>query len=52
VALWVDKHHGADGPRHIAEQIGRLALEGDGGGIALWKKVAARLSELQRVKRP
>ncbi len=47
VALCGEKHHGADGPRHLAEQIGRLALAGEEGGIAMWKKVAARYSDLQ-----
>lgn len=25
VALWVEKHHGLNGPDHIAEQVTRLA---------------------------
>jgi hypothetical protein len=28
LALWVEKHHGADGPRFIAEKVGALALAG------------------------
>lgn len=43
VALWVEKQRGADGLSYIAEQIGRLALEADQGGMAMWKKVAGLL---------
>jgi hypothetical protein len=46
VALWVEKHRGADGPRYIAEQIGRLALEGDEAGVEMWRKVAERFDQL------
>ena len=42
VALWVEKTHGAAGPSHIAEQITRLAMEGDEQGIAMWRAVADR----------
>ena len=48
IALYVEKHHGADGPRSIAEKIGKLALEGDAEGIEMWKAVAARYEKLQR----
>lgn len=46
VALWVEKRHGTDGPRFIAEQIGRLALVGDGVGVSIWREVAARFEAL------
>jgi hypothetical protein len=46
LALWVEKHHGSDGPNHIAEQVERLAEAGDVEGIAMWKKVAERYDAL------
>jgi hypothetical protein len=46
VALWVEKQHGANGPRWIAEQVGRLALANDAVGVAMWKAVAARYHSL------
>ena len=52
VALWVEKHHGEDGPTYIAEQIGRLALAGDEAGVAMWRRVAARYSELKQAPPP
>jgi hypothetical protein len=52
VALWVEKHHGSDAPRYTAEQIERLDHEGHEAGIAMWKKVEARCSELQQVPPP
>jgi len=45
MALWVEKHHGADGPQFIASQIDRLANEPD--GQALWRKVDTRFAELK-----
>jgi len=42
----VEKHHGANGPRYIAEQVGRLALEGDMDGVAVWREVATRYDKL------
>ena len=46
VALWVEKHHGEEGPAYIAQQIQRLSNEGDEAGIATWKTVAERLEQL------
>lgn len=46
-ALWVEKNYGSDGPRFIAEKVGRLALEGDEAGVAVWRKVAARFDQLK-----
>lgn len=46
VAIWVEKHHGANGRAFIASQIERLAAEGDSGGIAMWESVAERLHAL------
>ncbi len=48
VALWVEKHHGDNGPAYVGEQIERLALEGDEAGVAMWKKIAARFVQLQQ----
>lgn len=47
VALWAEKRHRTDAPRFIAEQIGRLALEGDEKGVARWRAIAERLDQLQ-----
>jgi hypothetical protein len=47
LALWVEKQHGINGPEHIAEQVTRLAEEGDFEGVALWRKVAERYDALQ-----
>ena len=46
VALWVEKRHGADGPRYIAEQVGRLALLDDSAGVDRWREVASRFDQL------
>lgn len=47
LALWVEKHHGADGPRFIAEKVGKFALEGEQGGVDLWRGVAERYGSLR-----
>lgn len=47
VALWVEKQHGPNGPRFIAEQVGRLALSGEAEGVAMRKAVASRLDQLR-----
>lgn len=46
LALWVEKHHGADGPRFIAEKVGELALAGEPSGVDLWREVAERFDRL------
>lgn len=48
LALWVEKHHGADGPRLIAEKVGELALDGEMGGVDLWREVANRFEALKQ----
>ncbi len=48
-AVAIEKLHGADAPRHVAERIGALTLAGDFAGIARWQAVAACLMKLQRV---
>jgi len=49
--LWACAHqvlktHGDSAPRHVAERIGELALQGDAEGVATWKAIARRLSDL------
>lgn len=46
MALHVERHHGADGPRFIAEQIERNAAAGEQGGVDLWEAVGRRFSQL------
>lgn len=46
-ALWVEKHHGDDGPAHIAEQVTRLAKAGDQAGVATWRAIADRYDALR-----
>jgi hypothetical protein len=45
-ALWVEKHHGEEGPAYIGEQVKRLALEGDDAGVETWLAIADRLDAL------
>lgn len=52
VALWVEKNHGENGPTFIAQQIERLALEGDEAGVAMWRTVAERFDQLSRTPEP
>lgn len=52
VALWVEKHHGNAGILHIAEQVERLAKEGDLDGVAMWRQVAERFDQLQESALP
>lgn len=47
VALWVEKQHGANGPRFIAQQIGRLAIAGEDDGVAMWRGIAERFEALK-----
>lgn len=46
-ALAVERQHGEDAPRFIAERIGALALAGDLEGIERWKEIAAQLDMLR-----
>lgn len=48
LALWVEKHHGTDGPGFIAEKVGELALAGEIGGVELWRTVAERFAQLSK----
>jgi len=46
LALKVEEQHGNDGPRHIADMIGKAALAGDDTGVNLWKRIAERFDRL------
>lgn len=41
-ALSIERKHGADGPRAIAEKFGAFALAGETGAVELWRAVAER----------
>jgi len=47
-ALQVERQHGKDAPRFVAERIGASAVAGDEEGIATWKAIARRLDQLSR----
>lgn len=51
-ALLLERDHGDDAPRYIAEQIGRLARAGDVAGITRLKEIAVRLDALRLVENP
>lgn len=46
-ALAVERMHGDQAPVYVASEIGRLALEGDSAGVAMWRKIAAALDSLR-----
>jgi len=47
-ALQVERQHGKDAPRFVAERIGALGVAGDQKGVATWKAIAWRLDQLSR----
>ncbi|MGN6538029.1 MAG: DUF6961 family protein [Mesorhizobium sp.] len=47
-ALAVERQHGDDAPRLIAERIGELALVGDMDGVLRWREIASKLDEIRR----
>ena len=47
-ALAVEKQHGSDAPRFVAERIGALVLIGDFAGVERWKAIAAKMDALAR----
>jgi len=47
-ALQVERQHGDDAPRFVAERIGALAVAGDQDGATTWKAIAQRLDQLRR----
>jgi len=46
-ALAVERQHGEDAPRFVAERVGALELAGDMEGIERWKEIATRLDQLR-----
>ena len=48
---YADREHGGAAPIWIAEQVGRLALDGDARGIELWKAVARAWQNLTSATR-
>jgi len=48
IALLLRRTHSDQAAVFIAEQIGRLAIEGDAAGIARWKAIAAVWQELEQ----
>lgn len=42
----MEKRHGEDGPRYIAEKVGEMVLADEAGGVDLWKAVAERFAQL------
>ena len=53
-ALAIEKLHGEDAPRWIAERIGVLAQAGDMAGVERFRQIAARFEEMlsSRSRRP
>lgn len=54
-ALAIERQHGENAPRFIAERIGALALAGDMEGVERWKEIAEARPTLWRqtsMKRP
>ena len=45
-ALAVQRYHGRDGPRWIAERIGALALAGDTAGVERFTAIARAYEQL------
>ncbi len=45
-ALAIERLHGDDAPRWIAERIGALALAGDADGIERFKGIARRMERM------
>lgn len=52
IALLVERDHGEEGHVYIAEQIGRLAAEGDDAGVDRWREIAAAYYSLAQAKGP
>jgi len=47
MALWVDREHGDQGERFIAERVLFFDAQSDAGGKQLWMDVARRYVELR-----
>ena len=52
LALHIEGKHGAEGPRYIAEQVGKYALAGEQGAVDLWRAVAERFDSLGTIQEP
>jgi hypothetical protein len=52
MALWVEKNHGGDGERFIAERIKSNAIIGAHAGVAVWRAVKERLQLLREGSGP
>lgn len=52
MALWVEKHHQADGHDFIAKRIASLESVGDSEGARLWRQVAACFVQLRTGRIP
>lgn len=52
MSLAIERSHGADAPRWIAERIGALALHGDGAGVEWFRQIAIRLDQLLAAATP
>jgi len=52
MALAVLRDHGEQAPHEVAERIGALALEGQPGGVAMWREVARRVDQLMHASGP
>lgn len=46
-ALAIERIHGDDAPRWVAERIGALAIAGDVDGVERFRQIAARLDQLR-----
>lgn len=47
-ALQVERQHGNDAPKFVAERIGALALAGDFEGVETWRTIAGKLDALRQ----
>lgn len=48
IALWVDRTHGANGPKYIDKQVVRLVESGEQGGVDMWLDIASRYDQLRQ----
>jgi len=46
-ALAIERRHGADAQRIIADRIAALSRTGDEAGVERWRQIAAKLDELR-----
>lgn len=50
-ALAIERHHGADATRWVAERIDALAEAGDAAGVIRFREIALRLERLSATGR-